>query len=83
MGAQLPPAHRADCERAAEAALARLGREAFDQAWSAGRRLDAEKAVDEALTLTMPAWAEGRPAGGASLAPAGGPEAAGGPVGRA
>jgi len=57
MGAQLPPAHRADCERAGEAALGRLGREAFEHAWSAGRRLDAEKAVDEALTLVMPASA--------------------------
>lgn len=59
MGAQLPPAHRADCERAAEIALARLGREAFEHAWSAGRRMDAQRAVEEALTLTMPDRAGG------------------------
>ena len=55
MGAQLPPAHRADCEHAAEIALARLGQETFDHAWSAGRRLGVESAVDEALMLTVPA----------------------------
>jgi hypothetical protein len=54
MSAQLPPAHRADSERAAETARGRLGAEAFQRAWSAGRRLDAETAVEEALTLTMP-----------------------------
>jgi hypothetical protein len=38
-------------------ALQRLGREAFDLAWSAGRRLDVEKAVEEALAFAMPASA--------------------------
>jgi tetratricopeptide (TPR) repeat protein len=59
MGAQLPPAHRTDCERAAEIALARLGREAFEQEWSAGRRMDAERAVEDALALTIPDRAGG------------------------
>ena len=61
MGAQLPPAHRADCERAAEVARARLGREIYERARSAGRRLDVEKAVEEALALNLPAIAEHGP----------------------
>jgi predicted ATPase len=57
MGAQLPPSHRAHCEETADEALRRLGRAAFERAWSAGRRVDVEKAVHEALNLEVPASA--------------------------
>jgi hypothetical protein len=57
MGAQLPPSHRKHCEETADEALRRLGRGAFERAWSAGRRLDVEKAVDLALALEVPSAA--------------------------
>jgi predicted ATPase/DNA-binding CsgD family transcriptional regulator len=55
IGAQFPPVHQADCERAAAGARKRLGRTAFEAARAAGRTMDAGTAIEEALALALPA----------------------------
>ncbi len=66
IGAQLPPAHRADCERTAAIARKRLGKRAFAEAWAAGRQMTTEQAVADGLTAAAPA-AEGAGAAAARI----------------
>jgi tetratricopeptide (TPR) repeat protein len=49
IGAPLPPAERAEVERALTALCASLGEAAFDSAWSAGRALSWEQGIAYAL----------------------------------
>jgi len=57
IGAQLPPVQKADCERTAAAARKQLGETAFEAARMAGRKTEADKAVEDALALPVPSSA--------------------------
>ena len=49
IGAPLPSAHRADYERLVVTVRARLGEGTFEQAWSQGRVMPLEQAIEYAL----------------------------------
>jgi hypothetical protein len=60
MGALLPPAERAEHDRAAAAIRTALGAAAFAAAWAEGRAMSLDEAVADALESHAPPSGEGQ-----------------------